>query len=116
VSGGRLVGPADGRTAVIVDDLISTGGTITQAAAACAEEGAHTVVAAATHGLFSGDAPENVATSPLDALFVTNTVAPFRLEGTAAADRLVVCDAAPRFAAAIQAIHTEASVSALNEV
>jgi ribose-phosphate pyrophosphokinase len=116
VSGGRLVGPADGRTAVIVDDLISTGGTITQAAAACTDQGARKVVAAATHGLFSGDAPENVATSPLDALFVTNTVAPFRLEGTAAADRLVVCDAAPRFAAAVQAIHTEASVSALNEV
>ena len=116
ISGGRLVGPADGRVAVIVDDLISTGGTITQAAAACAEEGAHTVVAAATHGLFSGDAPENIAQSPLDTLFVTNTVAPFRLEGTAAADRLEVCDAAPRFAAAVRAIHTEASVSALNEV
>ncbi|PSQ76192.1 MAG: ribose-phosphate pyrophosphokinase [Bacteroidetes bacterium QH_7_62_13] len=116
VSGGRLVGPADGRVAVIVDDLISTGGTITQAAAACANEGAHTVVAAATHGLFSGDAPANISDSPLDALFVTNTVAPFRLEGTAAADRLMVCDAAPRFAAAIRAIHTEASVSALNKI
>ncbi len=116
VSGGRLVGPADGRVAVIVDDLISTGGTITQAAAACAEEGARRVVAAATHGVFSGDAPENIAASPLDSLFVTNTVAPFRLQGTAAADRLTVCDAAPRFAAAVRAIHTEASVSALNEV
>lgn len=116
VSGGRLVGPVEGRVAVIVDDLISTAGTITQAAAACAEDGARSVVAAATHGLFSGDAPERIAASPLDALFVTNTVVPFRLEGTAAADRLVVCDAAPRFAAAIRAIHTEASVSALNEV
>jgi ribose-phosphate pyrophosphokinase len=116
VSGGRLVGPADGRVAVIVDDLVSTAGTITQAAAACADEGARSVVAAATHGLFSGDAPERIADSPLDALFVTNTVAPFRLDGTAAADQLVACDAAPRFAAAVRAIHTEASVSALNEV
>jgi ribose-phosphate pyrophosphokinase len=110
------VGPADGRVAVIVDDLVSTAGTLTQAAAACVNGGARKVVAVATHGLFAGEAPERIAGSPLDALFVTNTVAPFRLEGTAAADRLEVCDAAPRFAAAVRAIHTEASVSALNEV
>jgi ribose-phosphate pyrophosphokinase len=116
VTGGRLVGPVDGRVAVIVDDIISTAGTVTQAAAACAQDGAQAVVAAATHGLFSGEAPERIATSPLDRLFVTNTVAPFRLKGTAAANRLSVCDAAPRFAEAIHAIHTEASVSALNEV
>jgi len=116
VAGGRLVGPVDGRVAVIVDDLISTAGTITQAAAACAEGGARTVVAAATHGLFSGEAPERIAASPLEHLFVTNTVAPFRLEGTSVAPRLSVCDAAPRFAEGIDAIHTEASVSALNEV
>jgi len=116
VTGGRLVGPVDGRVAVLVDDIISTAGTITQAAEACVEGGAHTVVAAATHGLFSGDAPERIADSPLERLFVTNTVAPFRLEGTAVAPRLTICDAAPRFAEAIRAIHTEASVSALNEV
>jgi len=116
VTGGRLVGPVDGRVAIIVDDLISTAGTITQAAAACAEGGARTVVAAATHGLFSGAAPQRIADSPLDRLFVTNTVAPFRLEGTAVAPRLSICDAAPRFGEAIHAIHTEASVSALNEV
>lgn len=116
VTGGRLVGPVDGRVAVIVDDLISTAGTMTQAAAACAEGGAHTVVAVATHGLFSGKAPERIAASPLDHLFITNTVAPFRLRNTAAAQRLTICDAAPRFAAAIRAIHTEASVSALNEI
>ena len=116
VSGGRLVGPADGRVAVIVDDLVSTAGTLTQAAAACADEGAETVVAAATHGLFCGEAPQRIADSPLDSLIVMNTVAPFRLEGTAAEQKLSVCDAAPRFAEAIRAIHTEASVSALNEV
>ena len=116
VTGGRLVGPVNGRVAVIVDDLISTAGTITQAAAACADGGAHAVVASATHGLFSGEAPARLASAPLDSLFVTNTVAPFRLKGTAAAQKLNVCDAAPRFADAIRAIHTEASVSALNEV
>ncbi|PSQ96028.1 MAG: ribose-phosphate pyrophosphokinase [Bacteroidetes bacterium SW_9_63_38] len=116
VSGGRLVGPADGRVAVIVDDLVSTAGTLTQAAAACDQKGAETVVAAATHGLFCGEAPQRIADSPMDTLFIMNTVEPFRLEGTAAEEKLSICDAAPRFAEAIRAIHTEASVSALNEV
>ena len=116
VSGGRLVGPADGRVAVLVDDLVSTAGTLTQAAAACVDDGAETVVAAATHGLFCGEAPQRIADSPLDGLYIMNTVAPFRLEGTDAKEKLSVCDAAPRFAEAIRAIHTEASVSALNEV
>lgn len=114
VEGGRLAGPVEGRMAVIVDDLISTGGTMAQAAAACAAEGARSVSAAVTHGLFVGKAQHRMAESALDALFVTNTVAP-RLSG-AAGKILRPCDAAPRFAAAIQAIHTEASVSALNEV
>lgn len=114
IAGGTLVGSVEGRVAIVVDDLISTGGTMTQAIAACSTGGAQAVYAVATHGLFVGNANERVAGSPLDALFVTNTVAP-RLTGTAA-ERLQVCDAAPRFAAAIRAIHTETSVSALNEV
>jgi len=98
----------------VVDDMVSTAGTMTQAIRSCAEEGAESVYAVATHGLFVGEADERLETAPLDALFVTNTVAP-RLTG-AAAERLQICNAAPRFAAAIQAVHTETSVSALNEV
>jgi len=114
VTGGTLVGTVEGRVSIIVDDIVSTGGTITQAAAACANGGAQVVYGVATHGLFVGDANEHIATSALDALFVTNTVAP-HLKGEAA-ERLRICDAAPRFAAAIRAIHAETSVSALNEV
>ena len=114
VMGGTLVGNVDDRVAIVVDDLISTGGTITQAIASCAADGARSVYAVATHGLFVGAAEERIAAAPLDALFVTNTVSP-RLTG-AAAEKLQLCNAAPRFAAAIQAIHTETSVSALNEV
>ena len=115
VQGGALVGSVEGKTAVIVDDLISTAGTITQAAGACAKGGARSVCAVATHGLFVGPANERIAGSALDTLYVTNTIGPNRLSGAAAA-RLEICDAAPRFAAAIEAIHTETSVSALNEV
>jgi ribose-phosphate pyrophosphokinase len=114
VTGGTLVGAVDDRIAIVVDDLISTAGTMTQAIEACAKGGAEAVYAAATHGLFVGAANDRISEAPLDALFVTNTVAP-RLTGRAA-ERLRICNAAPRFAAAIRAIHTETSVSALNEV
>jgi len=114
ITGGTLVGEVDDRIAIVVDDLISTAGTMTQAIEACAKGGAEAVYAAATHGLFVGAANDRISEAPLDALFVTNTVAP-RLTGRAA-ERLHICDAAPRFAAAIRAIHTETSVSALNEV
>jgi len=115
VSGGTLVGDVEKCVALVVDDLVSTGGTITQAAAACARCGARAVWGVVTHGLFVGEATDRIANSALDALYVTNTIRPDRLDGAAAA-RLSVCDAAPRFAAAIQAVHTETSVSALNEV
>jgi ribose-phosphate pyrophosphokinase len=114
ITGGTLVGEVDDRAAIVVDDLISTAGTITQAVSACASGGARSVYAVATHGLFVGPANERISKAPLDALFVTNTVAP-RLTG-AAAETLRICNAAPRFAAAIRAVHTETSVSALNEV
>ncbi|PSQ85821.1 MAG: ribose-phosphate pyrophosphokinase [Bacteroidetes bacterium QS_3_64_15] len=114
VTGGALVGSVDGRIAIVVDDLVSTGGTLSQAVASCAAGGAETVYAVATHGLFAGEANERIADAPLNALFVTNTVAPQLTGG--AAERLRVCDAAPRFAEAIRAVHTETSVSALNEV
>jgi ribose-phosphate pyrophosphokinase len=114
VTGGALVGSVAGRIAIVVDDLISTGGTMTQAIASCAMGGAQSVYAVATHGLFVGAANDRLSEAPLDALFVTNTVAP-RLTGTAG-EHLQICDAAPRFAAAIRAVHTETSVSALNEV
>lgn len=114
VTGGALVGSVEGRIAIVVDDLISTGGTLTQAISSCAMGGAQSVCAVATHGLFVGAANDRLADAPLDALFVTNTVSP-RLTGIAG-ERLQICDAAPRFAAAIRAVHTETSVSALNEV
>jgi ribose-phosphate pyrophosphokinase len=116
VAGGSLVGDVDGCVAIIVDDLISTGTTIRRATEACVDEGASEVYAAATHGVFVGNAPSILGTDLLTGLFVTNTIPPFRIAGTRLAEKVTVCDASERFARAIDAIHTGGSVTALNDV
>jgi ribose-phosphate pyrophosphokinase len=74
------------------------------------------VYAAATHGVFVGNASQTLATELLDGIFVTNTIPPFRLKGAPVASKLHVCDAAPRMARAIEAIHSGGSVAALNAI
>jgi ribose-phosphate pyrophosphokinase len=71
---GYVIGDVKGKTAVIVDDMIDTAGTLKAAAKTVAEEGAARVYAAATHGLFSGDAFENLRTSGLEEIVVTDTI------------------------------------------
>jgi ribose-phosphate pyrophosphokinase len=105
VSGELLAGDVDGKVAVIVDDLISTGGTLVRAAKACRAAGARRVFAAAAHGLFIDGATELFSTPALDGIAVTNTVPPFRVPAEAAARRLTVLDASEVFARAIAACH-----------
>ncbi len=88
LTGGRLVGEMRGQTAVIVDDLISTGSTLVRAATACREAGAVRVFAAAAHGLFIGGAPELMQTPALEKIVILDTVPPFRLTPEVAARRL----------------------------
>jgi ribose-phosphate pyrophosphokinase len=71
---GYVIGDVKGKTAVIVDDMIDTAGTLKAAAKTVAEEGASRVYAAATHALFSGDAFENLRTSDLEEIVVTDTI------------------------------------------
>ncbi|PPQ27897.1 ribose-phosphate diphosphokinase [Rhodopila globiformis] len=104
VSGGLLAGEVRGKVAVIVDDLISTGGTLVRAAEACRAAGATRVLAAAAHGLFIDGAPELFATPAIDGITVTNTVPPFRLAAEAAL-RLTVLDVSDAVARAIAACH-----------
>src|SRR5215217_1480337 len=71
---GKVIGDVHGKCAVIVDDIIGTGGTLVAAAQTVLDEGAEKVYAVATHGLFSGDAFETLAASPLAGIVVTDTV------------------------------------------
>jgi ribose-phosphate pyrophosphokinase len=71
---GYVIGEVQGRTAVIVDDIIGTGGTLSAAAQTVLDEGANRVYAVATHGLFSGNAFEILGSSPLSGIVVTDTV------------------------------------------
>ena len=71
---GYVIGDVKGKTAVIVDDIIDTGGTLSAAARTVLDEGAEKVYAVATHGIFSGKAYETLAASPLAGILVTDTV------------------------------------------
>ena len=115
VSGEAVVGDIEGRIAIIVDDLISTGGTIGRAVAACRSRGARTVYAAATHGIFVGEAARMVADSGLERLVITDTIPPFRLDAALVRGKVTVLDTAPLFAEAIRRIHTGGSIVELME-
>jgi len=70
----NIIGDVEGRTCVIVDDLVDTAGTLCQAASALKEKGASSVVAYCTHPVLSGAAMENLNGSQLDELVVTDTI------------------------------------------
>lgn len=115
VSGEALVGDVKDKAAIIIDDMISTGGTISRTAYACRKSGADSVHAAASHGIFVGKADQVVADPVLDSLVITNTLPPFRLDPKLALNRLMVLDIAPLFADAIRRIHNGGSIVDLLE-
>lgn len=115
VSGDLLVGEVSGATVLVVDDLISTGGTLARAATACRREGASQVFAFAAHGLFVGDASAVMAQSDLSRVFITDTVPPFRLDPTLLGKQVEVVSAAPLFAEAIRCCEEGGSITDLLE-
>jgi ribose-phosphate pyrophosphokinase len=104
---GYVVGDVKGKTAILVDDMIATAGTLTAAAETVLEEGAARVIACATHGVFSGPAYERLAESAIDRIIVTDTI-PLR-PGTP--DKITVLSTASTFADSIRRIFTDDSVS-----
>jgi len=115
VSGGTVVGDVAGKTAIVMDDLINTGTTMTRAAAACRARGAKAVVAAAAHGLFTGEASEILATPDLERVVITDSVPPFRLDPGLVARKVTVLDAAGLCAEAIRRLHEGGSLVDLLE-
>ncbi len=104
-----IIGDVGGRSVVIIDDIVSTGGSLVEAAGLLLARGAVDVVAAVTHPILAGDAVDKIENSSLKALFVTDTV-PLK-EGVRG--KIKVCSVAPLFGAAIDAIHRNRSVSRL---
>ncbi|OFX01034.1 MAG: ribose-phosphate pyrophosphokinase [Alphaproteobacteria bacterium RIFCSPHIGHO2_12_FULL_66_14] len=101
VTGELLAGDVRGKVAIIVDDLVSTGGTLTKAARAARAAGATKVFAAAAHGLFIGGAADLLAEPAIESIVIANTVPAFRVPMPVAAQRLVVLDVSAAIANAI---------------
>jgi ribose-phosphate pyrophosphokinase len=106
----NIVGNIEGKTAIIIDDIIDTAGTITLAANALIESGAREVYACCTHPVLSGPAIERIANSKIKELIVTNTI-PLREEQLI--DKITVLSVAPIIGEAIIRVHEELSVSKL---
>ena len=102
---GYVIGDVRGKTAVIVDDIIDTAGTLAAAAQTVLDEGAARVYAAGTHALLSGNAFETLAGVPFEQIVVTDTV-PLR---PGAPENVVVVSAAGLLAETIREIHTGGS-------
>jgi ribose-phosphate pyrophosphokinase len=104
----EVVGVVEGRTCVIVDDMIDTAGTITSAAELLMERGAKGVYVAATHGILSGPAAERLEAAPVLEVVFTNTLP---IPGEKQFDRLHVVSIAPIVAQALDAVFEDTSVS-----
>jgi ribose-phosphate pyrophosphokinase len=107
----NVVGDVVGKTAVIIDDMIDTAGTLTQAANAVLDHGASRVFAAATHGVLSGPAIERIAQSRIEKVIVTDTI-PLS-DAAKACPKIHQLTVSDLLAEAIHRIHNYDSVSSL---
>lgn len=107
----NIVGDVSGKTAIILDDMIDTAGTLTEAANAVLKSGATRVIAMASHGVLSGPAIERIEKSNIDKVIVTDTI-PLSAEAKAC-KKIEQVSIAPLLAEAIHRIHHYDSVSSL---
>ena len=106
----NVVGEVEGSDCILVDDMIDTAGTVSEAARALKELGANDIYCCATHALLSGPAPKRLRESPIKEVAVTNTIA---IPPERQFDRLCVLSVAELLAKAIRFTHSEQSVSSL---
>ncbi|MGP4082782.1 ribose-phosphate diphosphokinase [Pseudalkalibacillus sp. R45] len=106
----NIVGNIEGKTAILIDDIIDTAGTITLAANALIENGANDVYACCTHPVLSGPAIERIQNSKIKELVVTNSIA---LPEEKFIDKLTQLSVAPLLGEAIIRVHEQQSVSKL---
>ena len=104
----RLIGEVSGKDVILVDDLVDTAGTICKAAGLLKENGAKSVRAVCTHAVLSGKAYENIESSMLEELVVTDTI-PL----TKDSKKIKVLTVSDLFAKAIRKIHDNESISSL---
>jgi ribose-phosphate pyrophosphokinase len=106
VTGDLLVGDVRDATVLLIDDLISTGGTLVRAARAARQAGARRVIAMAAHGLCMPGAAQALADSAIERVVVTDAVPPFRLEAGKIYGRVEIVACAPLLAEAIARLAT----------
>ncbi len=104
-----VVGEVEGKEAIIVDDIIDTGGTVVAASNLLLNKGAKRVIVCATHGVLSGPAVDRLVDSPIEQVIITNTIP----VGEKSFQKLRVISVAPLLAETIKRIHEEESVSSL---
>lgn len=107
----HIIGEVEGRTCILVDDMVDTAGTLCKAAEALKDHGASKVVAYATHAVLSGPAIDNLNNSKMDELVITDTI-PLSPAGRAC-NRIRQLSLAPMLAECIRRINNEESLSAM---
>ena len=105
-----IIGEVEGKTAILVDDIIDTAGTICNAAAGLKERGCRRVFACATHAVLSGPAMERIEKSVIEKLIFSDTIPMPEAKRSSRVQQLSI---APLFAEAIMRVHSERSVSSL---
>ena len=111
VTGEIFAGDVAGRTVIVLDDLISTGGTMARTAAACRKQGAKKVWLVATHGVFSSGAAAILWDAPIDRLLISDTVPlPLGVNATETKGRLAIVSVAGLLAEAVRRLHSGGSI------
>ncbi|MCA9274459.1 MAG: ribose-phosphate pyrophosphokinase [Phycisphaerales bacterium] len=111
---GNLIGDVKNKTVLMFDDMISTGGTVVEAAKLVMDEGASDVICAATHAVLAGPAMQKLADSPISRVVVTDTI-PEAGRCEQIKDKLVILSVGEILGQAITRIHNDESISALFE-